>query len=310
MIRTETLEDFYRRVQGESETSLPINNNGQGHINIIKRGGFNHKTPFLRRDYYKITLVRGEGVIHYSDKSVAIHQPALIFSGLAEPSSCETSSVAQGGWSCLFSPEFMGSREYKNTLLDYPFFRLGGEHIITLDEDQYLTFSKFFEKMADELAAPYYYKNELIRSYLLIVMYEAVKIGPSTQPLQYINAAARTTAIFLQLLDRQFPIDSPTNNLQLKTAADYAGHLSVHINHLNRSVKEVTGKTTTRHIAERVLKEAQALLIHSDWNINQIAIALGFEEAAYFINFFKKNKGKSPGHSRSATTLQQVNKKA
>jgi len=71
------------------------------------------------------------------------------------------------------------------------------------------------------------------------------------------------------------------------------------MNHLNLSVKAVTGKTTTRHIAERTLTEAKALLKFSEWNINQIATALGFEEAAYFVNFFRKNTGTPPGHSQS-----------
>ena len=106
--------------------------------------------------------------------------------------------------------------------------------------------------------------------------------------------------MFFDLLERQFPIDSPSNHLKLKTANDYAQHLSVHANHLNRSVKEITGKTTTAHIAERVLKEAHALLKHTDWNIGQVANGLGFEEPAYFANFFKKHTGQSPGISRMA----------
>lgn len=306
MIRTETLEDFYARVKGNEDATLLIDNTGQGHFNIFPRAGSHHKTPFIRRDYYKITLARGEGRVHYADKSVEINQPSLVFSGVAEPSSCESASGQQDGWFCLFSSDFIAFRDAKNTLQEYPFFRPNGAHIITLNEDQYLSFSQLFEKMAAELSATYYYKYELLRSYLQIVMYEALKIGPSLQPGNYINAAARITTLFFQLLERQFPVDSPDHGLQLKTAADYAKHLSIHINHLNRSVKEITGKTTTRHIAERTLKEAQALLRHSDWNINQIATALGFEEAAYFVNFFKKNTGKAPGHSRSnfAASLQ------
>jgi AraC family transcriptional activator of pobA len=74
----------------------------------------------------------------------------------------------------------------------------------------------------------------------------------------------------LELLERQFPIDSPTLVLKLKNPADYADALSVHINHLNRSVKEVTGKTTTAHIAARIVKEAKALLQHTDWNIGDM----------------------------------------
>ena len=40
-------------------------------------------------------------------------------------------------------------------------------------------------------------------------------------------------------------------------------HLNVHVNYLNRAVKEVTGKSTTTHITERIVSEAKALLQHT-----------------------------------------------
>ena len=114
----------------------------------------------------------------------------------------------------------------------------------------------------------------------------------------YVNAASRVSSLFLELLERQFPIDSPTLVLKLKNPADYAASLSVHINHLNRSVKEVTGKTTTAHIASRIIREAKALLQHTDWNISAIAYSLGFEYPSYFTLFFKKNTGLAPTQLR------------
>jgi AraC family transcriptional activator of pobA len=48
------------------------------------------------------------------------------------------------------------------------------------------------------------------------------------------------------------------------------------------------------HIAERVITEAKALLRHTDWSINDIAYALGFEYPSYFNNFFKKHTGTNP----------------
>jgi AraC-like DNA-binding protein len=96
------------------------------------------------------------------------------------------------------------------------------------------------------------------------------------------------------LLERQFPIDSPTHHFKLKTANDFATRLSVHVNHLNRAVKEVTGKTTTAHISERIITEAKALLRHTDWNISEIGYCLGFEEPTHFNNFFKKQTSLSP----------------
>lgn len=66
------------------------------------------------------------------------------------------------------------------------------------------------------------------------------------------------------------------------------------MNHLNRAVKEVTGKTTTEHISDRVVKEAKALLKHTDWSVSQIAYSLGYEYPNYFNNFFKKQTGVTP----------------
>ncbi len=68
----------------------------------------------------------------------------------------------------------------------------------------------------------------------------------------------------------------------------------MHVNHLNRSVKEVTGKSTTAHIAERITTEARALLQHTDWNVADIGYALGFEYPTYFNNYFKRMTGTTP----------------
>lgn len=68
----------------------------------------------------------------------------------------------------------------------------------------------------------------------------------------------------------------------------------MHVNHLNRSVKEVTGKPTTSHITERVINEAKALLQHTDWSISDIGYSLGFEYPSYFNNYFKRLTGTVP----------------
>jgi AraC-like DNA-binding protein len=80
----------------------------------------------------------------------------------------------------------------------------------------------------------------------------------------------------------------------LKTAQAFADKLAVHVNHLNRSVKQVTGKSTTTHISERIVTEAKALLQHTNWTVAEIAYALGFDYPSYFNNFFKKMTGSSP----------------
>jgi AraC-like DNA-binding protein len=112
------------------------------------------------------------------------------------------------------------------------------------------------------------------------------------------NGSGRIASYFVELMDRQFPIDSPEHKLQLRTAKDYAQRLSVHINHLNRALKEVTGKTTTEHITERLIHESKILLKNSNWSISEIAYCLGFEYPEYFNNLFKKQTGITPNTFR------------
>jgi len=82
--------------------------------------------------------------------------------------------------------------------------------------------------------------------------------------------------------------------MRLRSPVDFAEQLSVHVNHLNRSLKEITGKTTSQLIAERVSQEARILLKRTNWNISEIAYSLGFEELSHFINFFKKHFNQTP----------------
>ncbi|WP_407491464.1 helix-turn-helix domain-containing protein [Elizabethkingia meningoseptica] len=94
-------------------------------------------------------------------------------------------------------------------------------------------------------------------------------------------------------------MDGAANPLKLKSAVDYAQNLNVHVNSLNRALKTVTGKTTSELIADRLVQEAKALLSYTDWNINEIAFCLGFDDSAYFTNFFKKKVQLSPVAYRS-----------
>ena len=99
---------------------------------------------------------------------------------------------------------------------------------------------------------------------------------------------------FMDLLERQFPIEHTGDTLQLKTPQDFAKNMCIHVNYLNRSVKQVTGKPVSVHIAARITAEAKALLQYTDWSVADIGYALGFEYPTYFNNFFKRLTGTTP----------------
>jgi AraC-like DNA-binding protein len=255
---------------------------------------------YSRKDFYKICLTTGKSIIHYADRSFEAEGTVLFFGNPHIPYSWETISTTYAGYTCLFSEEFLNVSERSDMLQQSPFFKIGGTPILTITEQQRAFLNTIFQKMIGEQRSEYAYKDDLIRNYINLILHEAMKLQPSDHFDQHKNAASRITAVFLELLERQFPIESPDKPLGLKTARDYARHLALHVNYLNRMVKEATGKSTTTHIAERIINEAKALLQHTNWNIADIAYALGFEYPSYFNNYFKRITGTNPTSLRSA----------
>lgn len=149
--------------------------------------------------------------------------------------------------------------------------------------------------MFKEMRYDYLHKYDLLRTLVLEVMHLAMKLAPAANlRTQALNASQRITVSFLERLEQQFPIDSNEQTVELRSAIDFATLLNVHVNHLNRAVKETTGKTTTQIIAERFIQEAKVLLRNTPWSVSEISYALGFAQPAHFNNFFRKHTAVSP----------------
>jgi AraC family transcriptional regulator, transcriptional activator of pobA len=249
---------------------------------------------YSRKDFYKISLTTGRFNFHYSDRTFETENTFLFFGNPHIPYSCEVVAPKHSGYTCLFAEDFLKSSDRSESLLQSPLFVFGGSPILQVNKEQKEAITMIFEKMIADQDSDYAFKDELIRNYIHLIIHEALKIQPAENFSKTKNAAQRITAVFLELLERQFPIESIERPLELKTAQDFSKRLSVHVNYLSRSVKEVTGKPTTSHIAERIISEAKALLQHTDWNIADIGYALGFEYPTYFNNFFKKMTGTNP----------------
>ena len=254
-----------------------------------------HPIPkYSRRDFYKVCVLEGNSHIQYADREIIVDGPYLFFGNPHIPYSSELASGELVGYSCLFTEEFLKANDRSESIQESPLFKVGGTPVFEISHEQKAFISTLFDKILAEQNDNYFFKNDLIRNYINLIIHEALKLQPPETFFKHKNASSRITHFFFELLERQFPIESTQQPLNLKTAQDYAQHLAVHVNHLNRAVKEVTGKTTTAHIAERIITEARALLQHTDWSVAEVAYALGFEYPSYFNNFFKRMTGTIP----------------
>lgn len=261
---------------------------------------------YSRKDFYKICLTTGESLINYADRSFLMKGTILFFANPNIPYSWETISRSYIGYTCLFSEDFYKPSDRSESLQHSPLFKIGGTPIFEITEEKREFLNGVFRNMMAEQSTDYAFKDDLIRNYINLILHEALKLQPAENFDQVKNAAHRITNVFLELLERQFPIESASRPLKLRTAQDYATALNLHVNYLNRAVKETTGKSTTTHISERIASEAKALLLHTDWNVADIGYALGFEYPTYFNNFFKRVTGTNPTSLRPAEVSKSI----
>jgi AraC family transcriptional activator of pobA len=295
---TETLKDFY---QNKFNIAYDPAHTEFGHFNVFKMEEcyLPGRPPiqYSRRDFYKIALMRGRHLYHYGDKTLEVNGSTLIFFNPNIPYTFERLTEDDGGYFCIFRDAFF-AEHIRGSLKDLPMYAVNGKPAYVLTEQQDTAFGLIFDKMLDELQSDYVFKYDLIRNYILEMIHGALKLQPSETLYQHADANARITAVFTELLERQFPIESRSQQFSLRSAKDFADQLNVHTNHLNRAIKTSTGKTTSSHIAERLTMEAIALLKHTDWNISEISYSLGFEAPSHFNNFFKKHTSVTPGAYR------------
>ena len=293
MNKVETIAAFYKRKFEWMPDNLKKE---MGHFNIFKleplTGTNATSIPYKRRDYFKIMLVVGNSQVHYADKVIEVKKQALSFSNPQIPYKWEHLDQIRSGAYCIFNQHFF--HQYGN-LHQYSVFQPNGNHIFELTDEQVSQLQSIYDRMFDEINSDYAYKYDVLRTNVFELIHFAMKMEPSVVlEKKAIHASQRISTLFLELLERQFPIDDNHQKIELRSASDYANQLNVHVNHLNRAIKETTEKTTSQLIAERFLQEAKILLKHSAWSVSEIAYALGFNEVTHFNNFFKKHTQISP----------------
>ncbi|HVI46381.1 MAG TPA: helix-turn-helix domain-containing protein [Chitinophaga sp.] len=291
---TETIRQYYEITGRKLPADLQLDDNPIRHFNVMRRNNCYVLLPFVRRDYYKICIGTGQAVLYTEKGEVKIDKPAIFFSNPLVKFGWRNLSGNQQGYVCLFNELYISAdlkRELKKLakLFEhevYPF--------LTLTDKQYELLVNYFRIMAEEYCGEFEYKQAMIGSILRLIIYTAMKFRMDAHPELLQEKQGQLVTRFFDLLDGQFPVDSPRNPIKMTTPAHFADYLHIHVNHLNHTVKQHTGKTTSHFIQEKRLSEALALLENTDWTIAEIGNSLGFEYPQYFNVFFKKQTGKSP----------------
>jgi AraC-like DNA-binding protein len=302
-IQTENLFQFYQRTNQEIPVDLLNERSGVGHFNVKQTAIAYRKTPYNRRDYFKICLSNGEskGVLRYHDQEILLDGPCLIFTNPSVPSSIEILSPNLNRFYCLFNHRFIEGYIRPEIQYACPLFNASLHPVIRLTKEEREKLSHYFIDQQSLLESDYPFKWDMIRNLLLLLIHEGIRLQEQ-RPEEILLVKDRVVNGFFALLNQQFPVESPANPLKLLTPAAFADLLHVHVNHLNSVIKKHTSKTTRTIIHERVIFEAKTLLQNTDWHIAEIAYALGFEYPSHFNKYFKQFTSLTPKEFQSKTT--------
>lgn len=299
----ESIPQFYKRIQRCDPQLDATYSKDKPYFSVLSRQCNFGTVQFSYRDFYKVTLIIGKGKLYYADKWILVNRPALMFSNPLVPYAWESISEEQKGMFCIFNEQFVQTEEKTGSLVNTPLFKITGDKVFFLDDVQIAKVQDIYTQMQEENQSDYADKSDMLHCYLHLLIHTAMKMQALNHYESHPNASRRITELFIELLERQFPVDYPHATLVLRTPTDYANRLLIHINHLNKVVKETTGKTTSELIAERVIKECTQYLLHSNLSISEIAYSMGFDTVSYFSRFCHKHTGKSPTEIREQTII-------
>ncbi|MDW9382383.1 AraC family transcriptional regulator [Chryseobacterium sp. JV558] len=161
---------------------------------------------------------------------------------------------------------------------------------ICLDEFSKSSVLNLISGIANELKADAFRKDEVLVSYLKILLVTATRIKLEQQTVQDSGTAHIKQQFLIQNLKNAIEDHFRTKH----SASDYADLLNQTPASLARITKNHFNKTLSDLIMERIIIEAKRELYLTDKTIKEIAYELGYEDEYYFSRLFKNKTDISP----------------
>ena len=290
---TESFKDKYFEVDAGADTAM---RSSVSHIAIHRRDDYHFKckeiVPPNRLDFYMVHLITaGEGIKTFGTQEYYLKPGMLAFVSPGMITSWQSIVDNHAGYFCIFTTDFLQQEIY-------PFFEIGGNAVIQLNDEQVQSFNNFFREIEQEFLGNSPHKMDIIKAFLIIILKKALDVYAAPSALDNGNAGLRLTTAFAKLFDKDFETLQQYKSVSVKSLGEYAKLLNVSQNHLNDTVRAVSGKTPGTLIRERIVKEASQLLIHTQLSIAEICFLFNFEDPSYFTRFFKRYTGMTPKQHR------------
>ena len=143
-------------------------------------------------------------------------------------------------------------------------------------------------------------QNTLQRQKILFIRYQQSDI--STDPINLNNSLqnSRRENYFIQKIQIAINANMSNEDFGILKLCKIVG---ISRSQLHNKIKSTTGISTSHFINNIRLEKAQTLLKTTDWNISEIAYAVGFNSPSYFSTAYMKKYGHRPSYIRKPLTI-------
>ncbi len=247
-----------------------------------------------RHDYYTIIFIeRGQGThfIDFTEYEIADRSIFFIMPGQMHQVILSSEPT---GWIITFTEEFLIANSIPDKMINdiYLFNDYGQSPPLPINENDMPVYENLILQMAHFQKSLETYTQEAVGSLVKVFLIQGnnhCSLRKSNNP-QLVETSNHILRTFKQLLNKKYATDH--------MVSDYASALAVTSDYLNKTVKNLTGKSAKDHIQSKLITEAKRSLLFSSLSNKELAYELGFDEASHFNNFFKKITGQTPSEFR------------
>lgn len=241
-----------------------------------------------RKGLYKILWARDNGVSMVVDGyRLELKKNQVIF---CTPLNIMELKQNSGLIAIVFNREFYCIRDHDNEVSCYGFLFFGSSTppIISLSEKEVNSFEAMFLMLKEEFETKDHIQGEMLRVLLKRLLIKATRWIKEEKPKADMPKSQYDIV-------RQYHILVEQHFKEKHQVSDYAEMLFKSPKTLSNLFKKAGDKTPLTIIKDRLVLEAKRLLFYSDKTAEEIGYDLGFNDAAHFSKFFKKQTGAPPG---------------
>jgi AraC family transcriptional activator of pobA len=246
-----------------------------------------------RHDFYHVAWIEGgSGKFFQDGHGYPIKQGSLIF---VPPAQVHTWEAKQAllGYILSFEPTLLFSQS------DRPYRLL---HVLTewsaaaktqiqVTGASYEWLRSKFEDLTREFCGNGEFRDEMLRSQITGILISLHRFSTVSSKAESTEQFHSLTHRFLALLEKE--------EGKFYRANHYVSALSIDSRAFVNAVLSETGKSPSAWIRDRTLLEARRLLTYTDLTISEIAYRLNFRNVSYFVRFYRRLTGISPGAARA-----------